>query len=165
MRYNRILTMASAAAGGLLVAACGNDVEALSKPDFIAQANAICEASSAEVDPLIEAVYADFDEEFDPTEATEDLYVRWAEAMAEIGPIFDLQLDDVRALEPPAQDKDLIETLIDDQEAALTEFTRVVDAAAAGDEAARVRMDEQDLFANVNQRAREYGLTVCGDED
>ena len=163
MSHHRILTMAFAAAGGLLVAACGNDVEALSKPDFIEQANAICEASFAEVGPLIEAVYADFDEEFDPTEAIEELFfVRWAEAMAEAGPIFGRQLDDVRALEPPAQDKDLIETLIDDQEAALTEFTRMVDAAAAGDEAARARMDEEDLFANVNQRVREYGLTVCG---
>ena len=85
--------------------------------------------------------------------------------MDEAGPILDRQLDDIRALEPPAEDKDLIETLLDDQEAALTEFTQMLDAAAAGDEAARARDLEGDLFDDVNRRVREYGLTVCGEDD
>jgi hypothetical protein len=73
MRYDRILAMALAAAGALLAAACRDDAEALSKPEFIAQGNAICEASIAEVDPLFEAVF-DKDAGFDPDDpASEEL--------------------------------------------------------------------------------------------
>ncbi|MDH3752891.1 MAG: hypothetical protein OEU32_03375 [Acidimicrobiia bacterium] len=169
MRDNRILTIAAIALmGGLLVAACGSDAEALSKPEFIEQANAICQASQDEADPLFEAAFAEF-EDLDPNDpATQEfLYARFAEAMDEIKPILDQQLDDIRALEPPSEDKDLIETLIADQDAALTEFVGLLDAALAGDEEARAIIDseEEDPFADIDRRAREYGLTVCGTQD
>ena len=87
--------------------------------------------------------------------------------MDEIKPILDQQLDDIRALAPPAEDKELIETLMNDQDDALSEGFRLIDAAAAGDEAARAALDdeEEDPFADIDRRAREYGLTVCGSQN
>lgn len=168
MRHYRTFMLALAM-GGLLVVACGSDAEALSKPEFIAQANAICQASIDEADPLFEALFSVFDDntDFDDPETQDLIFDRWADAMDEIEPIFDRQLDDIRALEPPAQDKDFIATLLDDQEAAITEFVRLIDAASAGNEEARaiIDNDEADPFDDVDRRALEYGLTVCGSED
>lgn len=169
MTRTPILVVAVTAVTSLLVTACGDDTESLSKPEFITQANAICQASFDEADPLFDAIFADLDDNFDPNDrAAQDLiFVRWAEAMDGIEPIFDKQLDDIRALEPPTQDKDLITTLLDDQDDALSEFTRLIDDAAAGDDAARARIDseQEDPFADLDRRAREYGLSVCGAED
>lgn len=167
MRPTRLLVLALVTAGALLMAACGNDAEALSKPEFIEQANAICQASQDEAEPLFDAVFADLEDiDFDDPANEGLLFTRFAEAMQEVEPIFERQLDDIRALEPPAEDKELIEELIADQEEALTRFVTTLDAAAAGDEAARAAVDgDEDPFDDVDRRAREYGLTVCGDQE
>lgn len=167
MRPTRLLVLALVTAGALLMAACGNDAEALSKPEFIEQANAICQASQDEAEPLFDAVFADLEDiDFDDPANEGLLFTRFAEAMQEVEPIFERQLDDIRALEPPAEDKELIDELIADQEEALTRFVTTLDAAAAGDEAARAAVDgDEDPFDDVDRRAREYGLTVCGDQE
>jgi hypothetical protein len=41
-----------------------------------------------------------------------------------------------------------------------------MNAAADGDEAALAALDtEEDPFDDIDRRAREYGLTVCGESD
>lgn len=167
MRPTRLLVLALVTAGALLMAACGSDAEALSKPEFIEQADAICQASQDEAEPLFDAVFADLEDiDFDDPANEGLIFTRFAEAMQEVEPIFERQLDDIRALEPPAEDKEFIEELIADQEEALTRFVATLDAAAAGDEAARAAVDgDEDPFDDVDRRAREYGLTVCGEEE
>ena len=51
--------------------------------------------------------------------------------------------------------------------AGLENAVDLIDAAAAGDEAARDQLDSQteDPFTEVNRQAREYGMTACGEED
>ncbi len=152
---------------GLLAAACGSDAEALSKPEFIAQANAICQATQDEVDPIFGAIWAEFDEDtdFDDPAIQDLIFVRFDEVIDDVKPIFDRQLEEIRALQPPSEDKELIEELLDDQQAALDEFAQVLEAAAAGDEQARATIDdEDDPFEDVDRRARAYGLTVCGSQ-
>jgi hypothetical protein len=84
--------------------------------------------------------------------------------MDEVLPIMNEQLDSIGALEPPSEDEELIDELIADQEAALTEFAVLMDAAANGDEAALDTLDtEEDPFEEIDRRARDYGLTVCGE--
>ena len=166
---SRTMIIAALAAGvGLLTAACGDDAEALSKPDFVAQANAVCQKSNDQINPIFETIYADTDE-IDWTDRTNELllFVRWDEAMQQVVPIIDQQLDDIRALAPPAGDEALIDTLLADQEAAITEFAGLMKAAAGGDQAALEALDSsnEDPFDDINRRAREYGLTVCGEED
>lgn len=162
-----ILTITAATTAGLLLAACGADANALSKPEFITQANAICQASNDEAEPLFNEIYADLpDEDFDDPANGFVIFVRWDEALDSLKPIFDKQLEDIRALEPPAEDKKLIDALIDDQQAALDEFQRNIAAAATGDEVALAALDtEEDPFDDIDRRAREYGLTVCGEAD
>jgi hypothetical protein len=169
MHKTPILTIAAAVTAGLLFAACGADAdaEALSKPEFIAQANAICRASNDEAEPFFDEIYADLpDEDFDDPANGFVIFVRWDEALDSVKPIFDKQLDDIRDLEPPAEDKQLIDTLIADQQAALDNFQRDIAAAATGDQAALAALDtEEDPFEDIDRRAREYGLTVCGEAD
>ena len=157
----------TAVAAGVLVAACGDDTEALSKPEFVAQANAICQASNDQLEPVFEAVWADLESvDADDPENEFILFVRWDEAMQQVVPIVDEQLDDIRALEPPPEDAELIEALLGDQEAAIAEFASLMKAAAQGDQAALAALDtEEDPFDDIDRRAREYGLTVCGEAD
>ena len=82
-------------------------------------------------------------------------------------PIIDQQLEDIRAIAPPAGDEQLIDTLLEDQEAAIAEFAGLMKAAAGGEQAALEALDSstEDPFDDINRRAREYALNICGDED
>lgn len=166
----KLTVVVGIALGGLLLASCGDDAEALSKPDFVAQANAICQATDVELQPVWEGIWdmdVDFEdpEQLDP-EQQELIFVRVAEAMDTIGPTWNESIDDIRALEPPSGDEDTINAMLDDLESAIDDFVATADAAADGDEAARERMDDEteDPMADVNRRAREYGLTICGSD-
>ncbi len=167
-RHTPMLPVALGAA--LLTAACGiqgDDAEAMSKPEFVAEANAICQTSNDQLDPIFEAVYADLDDvDWDDPDNQLLVFKRFDVALEQAVPIIDQQLDDVGALEPPANDKDLIETLLADEAAAVAEFTTLMNAAADGDQAALAALDtEEDPFDDIDRRAREYGLTVCGESD
>ena len=158
-------TIAALAVGAsLLVTACGDDTEALSKPDFVAQANAICQVTNDQLDPIFDAVWAETDE-IDRDDPANQLlpFVRFHEAMQQVVPIVEQQLADIRALAPPAGDEQLIDELLDDQEAAIAEFATLMAAAADGDEAAMAALDGDDPFDDIDRRARNYGLTACGE--
>ena len=166
--HTPMLTIAVAAGAGLLTAACGiqgDDADALSKPEFVAQANAICQSSNDQLDLAFDGIYADLDD-VDLNDPDNELliFTRWEAALIEAGPIVDQELDDIGALEPPVEDEEFIETLLADQAAAFAEFTRLMNAAADGDHAALVALEtDEDPFDDIDRRAREYGLTVCGE--
>jgi hypothetical protein len=161
------IVLTSAAAAGLVFASCGVQSEPLSKAEFIEQANAICQSTNDRVEPLFEEVYNNLEDvDWDDPDNKLLLFVRFDEAMDEVLPIMNEQLDSIGALEPPAEDEELIDELIADQDAALTEFAVLMDAAADGDEAALSALDnEEDPFEEIDRRARDYGLIVCGEED
>ncbi len=160
-RRRKLTRMSRSGMSGLVVAialvagACGDDAEALTKEEYIEQANAICAASNAQAELIFEEVTADLPDEPTPQQV--------AEAVVEIGtrstPIIEAQLDDLRALRAPEGDEDTLAALFDDVEAAQEEFIQLAEDAAAGDQAA---FREEDPFADVDQRAIQYGLTVCG---
>jgi hypothetical protein len=166
---SRTTIMTALVAGaGLFIAACGDDAEALSKPDFVAQANAICQETNDQINPIFETIYADTDDvEWDDPANELLLFVRWDGAMQLVVPIVDQQLADIRSLAPPSEDEELIDALLDDQEAAIDDFAGLMEAAANGDRAALEALDSstEDPFDDINRRAREYGLTVCGEEN
>lgn len=145
---------------GLVASACGSD-EALTKAEFIEQGNAICTNSNAQLEPI-------FDDAFDiPDDATQQQEAdALVEVIARATPIFEAQSSDLRGLAAPKEDKDTLELLFDDLEAALEEGTQVAEDAAAGDQAAidLLESEEFDPFSDVNQRAVQYGLTVCGED-
>lgn len=165
-----ILTIAVAVGAGLLTAACGiqgDDAAALSKPEFVAEANAICEAGNDRLDVVFDQVWAGVEEiDFENPDNELLIFERWQNALIEAGPIVEQELDDIGALEPPAEDEEFIDTLLADQAAAFDEFTRLINAAADGDRAALAALDtDEDPFDDIDRRAREYGLTACGESE
>ena len=167
----RLMVVIGIGLGGLLMASCGGGAEASSRPEFIAEANAICQATNVELEPVWDGIWdmeVDFEESESPSpEQQELIFVRFAEAMDTIGPAWSESIDDIRALEPPSGDEDTINAILDDLESAIDDFRVTADAAADGDEAARERMDDEteDPMDDVNRRARDYGLTVCGSDE
>ena len=170
MRRTTGLIVAAMIGATTTLAACGDDTTAaLSKPEFVAQADAICAATDAELEPVWDTLWAMDDLEFDHPdeldEAGQDLlFTRFAEAMGTIGPAWLESLDEIRALGVPTDDAATVGAILDDMETAVDDFTAIARAAADGDVAAREQMDDtnDDPMADVNRRAREYGLTVCG---
>ena len=78
-------------------------------------------------------------------------------------PVLEQMLEQLRALNPPEGDADLLEDLYDDLEAAAEDAGTTLEEAADGDAAAleavfgsQGALDS--LFDDVNQRATEYGL-------
>jgi hypothetical protein len=145
---------------------CGDDAEALSKPEFISQANAICQTTNVELQPVWDGIW-EMEVDVEDPEDQELIFVRLAEAMDTISSAWNESTDDIRALEPPSEDEDTINAILDDLELTIEDFRVTAVAAADADEAARRRIDDdsEDPFDDVNRRAREYGLTVCGSDE
>lgn len=163
MQTRTTITMTFGVAS-LLISSCGADDDPLTKAEFLEQANAICHQSNEELEPIFEQIYADLDAGH--PESGGAVFERWDHAMEQVRPIVDEQLDDIRALGFPTGDREFLETLLGDQEREFDRFATMVDEAAAGSAAAREAMSvEEDPFADIDRRAREYGLTVCGESE
>jgi len=168
MRTNRIITFALAiGVSGSLLTSCGDDTEALSKSEFVEQADAICQTATETLDPIFEAVFEVFDD-VDPEDAANEnlVFERFAEAAVQAEGVWSKMASDIRGLQEPDEDHDLIETLLDDLESSVEDLVATTAAAASGDPAAMqaISNDTDDPFADVNRRAREYGLAVCGQD-
>jgi hypothetical protein len=165
MTPRRILTIA--VAGGLLALSCGDDPEPLTKEEFVEQADAICASTQDEIDAIFEEVWTDVENADVATEEEGEAYVfvRFGDAFDEAQPIIENQIADLRALNPPEADEELVQSLLDDFEDGVSEFGDLLDAAADGDETAMAALDGDDPLVDVDQRAREYGMVVCGARD
>lgn len=152
------------------VAACGGE-DALSKGEYIAQANAICENTFADLEALFAESAADLSADSTSEELAEVLLGGFLDQY--IAAIED-QLVDLRALAAPEGDEVLLASFYDEVEAVLGAIDQLASAAAAGDPSAIEQLTaRQDpghgglpavsaAFDDVDKRAIEYGLTVCG---
>lgn len=166
MRTSRIITITLAlGVGGTLLTSCGDDTETLSKSEFVEQANAICRTANDEIELAFDAVWEGL-EDLDVDDPANEgvIFVPYAEAASQLGTLWNQTSDDIRELAEPDEDHDLIETLLDDMDAAVDDFVETTAAAADGDQAAMQAMEsDEDPFDDLDQRARDYGLTVCGE--
>ena len=149
-------------------AACGGDT-ALSKEEYLAQANALCEEANAQ----LEAVQAEFDDlpEASDVQAFADPVV--ADFVERFTAVLENQLADLRALAAPEGDEDLLAGIYDDLDVVARAIPELAAAAAAGDLDAIEQLTSQEdrghaglrlvaaAFSDLNTRANEYGLTVC----
>jgi hypothetical protein len=177
MKTTRPLAGGSIAIALLSITGCGDDAEPLSKPEFVEQADAICAQAQSDVEPMWEAFWVDFESQFaavggaETTASEPNPEAAWFPLfdalLDDLSPVLEQQVADLRALEPPADDKELIDGLLDDFENGLDEMNDIADRAVEGDETARetISSEDGDPLADVNRAAREYGLTVCGAED
>jgi len=150
-------------------AACGGDV-ALSKDEYIAQADAICEDANAQFD-AINLEFANLPDPSNPEEFAEPLA---ADFIDQFTAVLEEQLADLRALASPEGDENLLAAIYDDLEAVLRAIRQLAAAAAAGDLEAIEQLPSQEdqghaglrvvatAFSELDVRANEYGFTVCG---
>lgn len=155
----------------LAVTACGGD-DALSKGEYIARANAICEDTQTRLEPIFGDAVADLPAEFTPEEFAEVLV---GGLLDEFTAAIEEQLVDLRALAAPEGDEILLASFYDEVEVVLGAISQLADAAAAGDPSAIEQLTAREdpghsglpvvsaAFNDVDKRAIEYGLTVCGE--
>jgi len=137
----------------LLLAACGGDDggERLSKSEWIEQADAICAEADEGVDALTEPSTLDEIPEF-----TESASAISREALA-----------DLRALQPPEEDEATVDGMLDLVEQQIELGEQIGEAASDGDqeEVQRLAAEADPLEAEANERARQYGLEDCGEDE
>jgi hypothetical protein len=157
---NRLIALlALLAAAGLLVAGCGDDDEsttgsggaALSKAEYVKQANAICAAGSKEIAAEFEA----FAKEHGIDEKNPPSKDQIAEAAEEfLIPSIAAQVEEIGELSPPEGEEEPYETFVENAEAALEE---------GEDDPATFAEDDGGPFAEVNEEAIALDLQACGE--
>jgi hypothetical protein len=150
----RIFGVLLAVTMGVGLVACGDDGggKTLSKKDFVEQANAMCKTGNDEVNKVFEDAFPNPDESSDPKLAG-DLFLKKAL------PRLRRLTADLRDLKPPKEMQKEVAKLLDDVDAVIDDVEKQVKKDPEA-----YFSQEEDPFADVNQRARDLGLTVCGDE-
>jgi hypothetical protein len=157
----------------VVVTACGDvSTEALSKEEYVEQANAICAATDEEIEPIVdeffEEAFADGSGDV-PVDGVPQIVLAFDDLFDDVlTPAVEEQMAELRALEPPEEDAEMLDALYDDLEAGLDFVNATLDDAVAGDKAAIEAFSSgasEEQVNDANQRAREYGLTVCGAEN
>ena len=154
MKRNTLWLLTAVLALGLVAAGCGDDDdsgddggEALTKEEYVAQGNAICEEGDKEIEAGFREV-APANQQPTP----EEIETVVSETLV---PSVQGQIDDLRALSPPEGDEETLNAIYDDAQAALDSIEADPSILSAG--------DSPDPFADVNQRIGDYGLTACAD--
>ena len=134
------------AALALIAAGCGGDDEgeALTKEEFIAQADEICATGDEEISASADEEFGDLKEE-PPAEEQE------AFLSEVVAPNYESQLAEIRELNPPEEDAEEVEALL----SALEELI-----AQLRDDPAAVLEATEPPEASI--LAQEYGLQNCG---
>lgn len=146
MRILRASTPAALAVAVALVACGGDASRRLTKEEFIARADAICERYNPHVNDVVRRL--------PPGDQPAGARMMHDEFV----PLMRAQVRELRALRPPAEDRREIDALFDGVDAATDELER----RAAGD-AASVFAPDFDPYEPANRAARAYGLGVCGE--
>jgi hypothetical protein len=148
MKLYATLAVASLLAVGALAAGCGgsddNDSSTsnLSKAEWIAKADAICQQGNQEIDNAA-------NQQFGHQKPTAAEVQQFATETAL--PNTQSQVDKIKALGAPSGDEDQVNKILDTVQADIDK------ANAAGD-------IESSTFADGNALARQYGLKVCGQD-
>ena len=140
-------TATSGAAAAPTTAAPTTTGAPLTKADFVEKANAACRIPNAESDKIGEELKAKHPDPKAVPEAEYQALMR--DAVDRLKPLWEQSLDELRALQPPAEDKAMVEAGITHLEA----FIKTVDAdpgAIGNPNSSRVYPEGYD-----------YGLTDC----
>ena len=123
----------------LVIAGCGGS-DHLSKPDFIAQGNAICKKGNDKINAAFKAL---------DRNAPQAKFVQVTKQTAI--PQIQGEIDGVDNLAAPKGDEDTVQKIVDDARAALDKVK--ADPAILG---------HSDPFKQANKEANAYGLKECG---
>jgi hypothetical protein len=152
-----IVLVAGVVATAAIVAGCGSsddssDTTALTKQQFIAQADAICKKGNTEINEGFES----FAKENDIPKNQEPSKEQGKEIVETvIVPSIDSQAEGIRALGVPSGDEDEISAMLDSLDEAVEE---------AEEDPEALFTSKSDPFAEPNELAQDYGLKTCGEE-
>jgi hypothetical protein len=145
-----LLALSALALSPVLAGCGGDDDEALSKNDFIEQADALC------------ASFEDRTDDIDEPESAEDLEA----FLADLGTAVEAFRDDLAELEPPSDGEDVHDDFV-----ALVDETLdgVRDAAAAAEDGDMERVSSlmeglDESTSSMNDRLADYGFGTCAEE-
>jgi hypothetical protein len=140
----RALALAATAVLVPLAAGCGssNDNE-ISKSEFLKKGNAICKKGNKEIEQTANKTFKGQPSPAELKKFATDTLI----------PNVRSQLDQIKALGAPKGDKDQVDAILNEANAAL----------AKGEKDPTILTNEKkDPFKKANKLARDYGLTVCG---
>jgi hypothetical protein len=152
-----IVLLAGVVAAAAVVAGCGSsddssDTTALTKQQFVTQADAICKQGNTEIEEGFES----FAKENDIPKNQEPSKAQGKELVETVlVPSVETQSEGIHALGVPSGDEDEISAMLDALDEGVEEAEEDPEALFAS---------KSDPFAKPNELARDYGLKVCGQE-
>ena len=159
MNKSLLALLAGALAIALGAAGCGSSDDSssesttsLTKVEFVKEGNAICTKGNTKINSEFEAFSKDrnLSETKAPSKAVQE------EAAEEILiPLISSQVEELRALGTPEGDEGEVDEILTGAEEAIEEGEEDPISLIGG---------SSPKFKEVNKLAREYGLTVCGEE-
>jgi hypothetical protein len=157
------VTISVAVVASLFAVACGgdNDSEALSKNEYIARSNAICQRTAKKAEVQFKRIVG----AQRPKRGEEQRYLTNAHRFLKVAaiPIIRENLEDRRALVAPKGDKEEIDAILAAGEEAIAGFERI--AADRSRVEALFRGKLRDPATEFDARSKSYGIEHCaGDE-
>jgi hypothetical protein len=154
MTLRTLSLIAATALVALIAAGCGSSSSstssssttssaALSKPEFIAKADAICKQGNQAIGAAAKKAFPS-----KPSKAELNQF-----ASATVLPAIQGEVDAIGALTPPAGDEDQVNQIVTDVQAALDQAKKDPSVLIA---------NNPGVFAKANKEAKAYGLKVCG---
>lgn len=137
----------------LAFAGCGGgDDEGLSKAEYVKQADAICQKASDQLDKDSQAAV----QALGTDSPTDEQLAKIATDVAI--PNLEKQLSDLKALAAPKDDESTVDALYSDVGGAI--------AKVKADPVSLINSGGSDVspFASANEKAKAYGLKVCGED-
>lgn len=139
-----------------VAAGCGgDDDEGLSKADYVKQGNAICKEFEGKVGKDAETAFAGLESEND---LTADAAREFFDAAL---PKFDAAVEELDALEPPKDDEDAVQAMID----AGKSDSKKIEDAKDDDKAITGFVLNESATPEFDQKVEAYGLAECGTEN
>jgi hypothetical protein len=142
----RSLTLTGCAllAAGLLAAGCGGGDDNLTKAEFLKQGNAVCKKGNDQIDKAARQTFG----KKHPSQAELNTF-----ANDTLIPVVQQEIDGIRDLNPPSEDEDQVNAIVDEAQAALDK---------GKDDPSLLTNEKADPFKKANKLANDYGLKECG---
>jgi hypothetical protein len=136
----------------LFAAGCGgDDEEALSKPEYVKQGNAICAKFNKDIE-------ADSEKAFEGIQSEKDLTPEAARTFFEAAlPKFDATLDDLKELKAPEGDEDTVAKIY---EAGEKESDQISEAMK-DDAEVKALVTSDSVTPEFEKLSKDYGLDTC----
>jgi hypothetical protein len=147
-----------------MAAGCGGGGggSALTKEDFISQADAICTKYDTEFTNEVEPTYPSVD----PTSAstTDEDLKKFEEPLHATHDLRSRQVDELRGLAPPEDFREQWDTVLSDLDTGVEATAEAADAIGDADRAAveAAFASAQPAFDEADRIVKEYGFKVCG---